>query len=89
MDALRDLWTEAGLQSVATREFAVQRSYADFDEYWMASTASGSLRPTIAAMSADQVEQLKDRTRAQLPVDSSGRITYSARANAVKGQVPR
>ncbi len=89
MDALRDLWTGAGLQSVETRAFTVQRSYADFDEYWAASTASGSLRPTIAAMSAAEVEALKQRTRARLPIDTSGRITYSARANAVKGQVPR
>jgi hypothetical protein len=27
--------------------------------------------------------------RARLPVDASGRITYSARANAVKGYVVR
>jgi len=26
--------------------------------------------------------------RARLPADATGRITYSARANAVKGRVP-
>jgi len=31
---------------------------------------------------------LKARVRARLPVDATGRITYSARANAVKGRVP-
>jgi hypothetical protein len=27
--------------------------------------------------------------RARLPTDATGRITYSARANAVKGRVPK
>jgi ubiquinone/menaquinone biosynthesis C-methylase UbiE len=89
MDALRELWAGTGLQSIETREITVQRSFADFDEYWMMSTGSGSIRPTVAAMSAADVEQLKQRVRARLPVDASGRITCSARANAVKGHVPR
>lgn len=87
IDALRDLWIGTGLQSVETREFTVQRSYADFDEYWMMSTGSGSIRPTLAAMSADEIERLKQSVRARLPADALGRITYSARANAVKGEV--
>jgi SAM-dependent methyltransferase len=89
MDALRDLWTGAGLRSIDTRAFTVQRSYADFDEYWTISAGSGAIRPMLAAMSIDDVERLKERTRARLPVDASGRITYSSRANAVQGQVPR
>src|SRR5216684_4543728 len=31
MDALRDLWTDAGLDAVETREIAVQRTFTDFD----------------------------------------------------------
>jgi SAM-dependent methyltransferase len=87
MDALRDLWTAAGLGSVETREISVGRTFDDFGDFWTLSTGSGSIRPILAAMSADDVERLKQHVRTMLPTDSSGRITYSARANAVKGRV--
>jgi hypothetical protein len=42
----------------------------------------------VAKLSAGDVELLKARLRARLPPDSLGRITYAARANAIKGRVP-
>jgi hypothetical protein len=42
----------------------------------------------IAAMAPNDIELLKVRVRASLPADATGRITYSARANAAKGRVP-
>ena len=39
--ALRDLWTGAGLVAVETREIAVQRIFADFEDFWSTSTHSG------------------------------------------------
>jgi hypothetical protein len=48
-----------------------------------------SVGPTIAAMASGDVELLKARMRARLPADATGRITYSARANAVKGRVAK
>jgi len=89
IDALRDLWTGAGLEAVETREISVQRTFADFEDFWTTSLLGSSIRPTIAAMAAGDVEALKTRLRARLPADASGRITYGARANAVKGRVPK
>jgi SAM-dependent methyltransferase len=88
-EALRGLWADAGLEGIETREITVERSFADFDEFWRASTGTGSMQPMIAAMPADDVTRLRARVRARLPADGQGRITYSARANAVKGRVPR
>ena len=85
---LRDLWTGAGFEAVETREISLQRSFADFEDFWGSSTITGSVRPTLAAMPADKVEQFKARVRARLPADASGRIEYQARANAIKGRVP-
>src|SRR6202166_5015830 len=34
IDAMRDLWTSEGLDAAQTREIIVQRTFADFDEYW-------------------------------------------------------
>jgi ubiquinone/menaquinone biosynthesis C-methylase UbiE len=89
IDALRSLWTEAGLGSIETREISVRRTFDDFSDFWTMSTASGSIQPILAAMPADDVERLKQHVQAMLPTDSSGRITYNARANAVKGRVAR
>jgi hypothetical protein len=40
-------------------------------------------------MPPGDVEVLKTRVRARLPADSAGRIAYQARANAIKGRVPK
>ena len=87
-DALRDLWTGAGLEAVEAREIIVQRTFTDFDDFWDKTTILGTMRPSIAAMARDDAERFKERVRACLPPDSEGRITYSARANAIKGRVP-
>ena len=88
MDALRGLWSGAGLEAVETREITVQRTFADFDDLWTTSLKGTSVGPTLAAMPAGDTERLKARMRARLPPDSTGRITYAARANAIKGRVP-
>ena len=88
MEALRSLWTGAGLDAVETREITVQRTFADFDDFWTTSLLAASVRPTVAAMAPGDVELLKTRVRARLPADAAGRITYGARANAIKGRVP-
>ena len=89
IEALRDLWTRTGLDAVETREITVQRTFADFDDFWTISLSAASAQPTIASMSPNDIELLKARVRARLPADATGRITYSPRANAVKGHVPK
>lgn len=87
MEAMRELWQGAGLEAIETRDITVQRSFSSFDEFWRVSTGTGSIRPTLAAMSADEHERLRQRVQARLPADAQGRITYSSRANAIKGRV--
>jgi ubiquinone/menaquinone biosynthesis C-methylase UbiE len=86
IEALRTLWTDAGLQAVETRDITVQRSFSSFDEFWNATTGS-TLKSRLAEMEAAVVAQLKERVRGRLPGDAQGRITYGARANAIKGRV--
>ena len=88
IDAMRVLWTGAGLDGVETREITVQRTFADFDEYWETILGGASVGPQLAAMAPEGLALLKARMRERLPADAAGRITYSARANAVKGRVP-
>jgi SAM-dependent methyltransferase len=88
IEALRELWTGAGLEAVETREIAVQRTFADFEDYWATILTGPSVGPKLAAMKSDEMTLLKSRMRARLAADGAGRITYGARANAVKGRVP-
>ena len=85
---MADLWTGAGLQAIETRELTVQRTFADFADYWTTVLGGPSVGRGLAGMVAEDLALLKAQMRACLATDAAGRITCSARANAVKGQVP-
>jgi ubiquinone/menaquinone biosynthesis C-methylase UbiE len=86
-DELRDLWVGVGLEAVETRTITVQRTFADFDDFWMAKVRAPTIAPTVAAMGSGEIATLKRRLRVRLPADAAGRITYGARAHAIKGRV--
>lgn len=88
IDALRDLWTGAGFEAIETRAVTVQRTFSDFDDYWTTILGGPSVRPTLTAMTSEELAVLKARMRARLSSEPSGHITCSAWANAVKGRVP-
>jgi SAM-dependent methyltransferase len=88
IDALRDLWAGAGLEAIETRQIVVQRTFHGFDDFWTTTLLSPSVRPVFSMMPPIEAELLKTRVRARLPADATGRITCSARANAVKGRAP-
>jgi SAM-dependent methyltransferase len=87
IEAMRDLWTRAGLDAVETRQITVQRTFAGLDDYWTTILGGPSVGPKLAAMTSEDRTVLKARLRTRLPADTAGRITCSARANAVKGRV--
>jgi len=87
IDAMRQLWAGAGLEDVDTRQIAVQRTFVDFDEYWTIVQGGPSVGPKLAGMAPEDLARLKARMRARLPADTAGRITYGARANAVRSRV--
>jgi SAM-dependent methyltransferase len=88
LDAMRDLWTGGGMNAVETRQIPVQRTFADFDQYWTTVLGGASVSSRLAAMAPEALALLNTRMRARLPADTAGRITCSARANAVKGRAP-
>ena len=89
MPALGGLWTGAGLEVVETREIEIRRTFADFGDLWDSTMGISQVEGAVAQLSSGDVEQLKARLRARLPTDAQGRITYAARANAIKGRVPK
>jgi SAM-dependent methyltransferase len=89
IEAMRELWSDAGLHAVETREITVKRTFADFDDYWTTILMGPNVGPKVAAMASKDIVLLKARLQERLPADAMGGITYSARANAVKGRVPK
>jgi len=89
IEAMRELWRGAGLEAVETREIAVTRTFADFEDFWSTALLGSSIRAMVETRTPDEVAELKRRVNARMPADGAGRITLSARANAVKGRMPR
>ena len=87
LEVLRELWRDAGLERVETREISVARTFADFEDYWTTIHGGPSVGRQLAAMTPADLERLKTQMRARLPADATGRISYAARANAVRGYV--
>jgi hypothetical protein len=81
------LWT-APVWDHRNNRISVQRTFANFDDYWTTILGGPSVGKQLAAMAPEDTALLKARMRARLPADAAGRITYGARANAVKGRVP-
>ncbi len=86
MEALYKLWADAGLEAIETKEITVERTFANFDEFWTISRLAATAGQTIDALAAENIERLKARLRARPAADAVGRITYAARANAIKGR---
>ncbi|MEZ0267824.1 MAG: class I SAM-dependent methyltransferase [Phycisphaerae bacterium] len=87
LDVLTDLWRGAGLADVETRKIEVQRTFADFDEYWATVLDGPSVGRALRALAPTEREPLQAALRAALPADATGRIACRAWANAVKGRV--
>jgi hypothetical protein len=90
IEELRGLFENAGLDQVTTRAIEIEVSYENFDDYWSSQTGlANTAVQAIQKMSEQNIERLKAYLRQHLPSDRSGRIQYPARANAVKGYVPK
>jgi ubiquinone/menaquinone biosynthesis C-methylase UbiE len=88
LETLLALWTNAGLEAVVTREITVSRTFESFDEFWAIIRTTPGLNSIIAGMSSGDLERLKSRMQERLSAGPDGRITYAARAHAVKGHLP-
>lgn len=86
LEALREFWSAAGVMQIEMREISVQRTFADFEEFWLAETKAPSIAPIIAAMAPAEIAELRQRVQARLPAGPEGRVTYGARAHAIKGR---
>lgn len=87
-EVLLQLWRGAGLTAIEARRFTVERTYADFDDYWATVLGGPSSSAALRALKPEDVSRLQQRLRRRLPPDGSGHITFAAHANAIQGRVP-
>lgn len=88
MPNLVEAWTAAGLTAIKSRTITVRREFADFDAFWNAAASADRTQITFRKMGPDKVEALRQAVRARLPAAADGRLTVTARANAISGAVP-
>lgn len=90
IDSLKGLFQQTGLERVETKTIDVCLAYRDFHDFWQAQTPSYA--PTtriIASMTDSERARLMRGVRDELPAAPGGLVEYVARANAVKGRIPR
>ena len=87
LEVMQKLWADAGLRGIETRAITVQRTFADFEDYWGTVLKGPSVAAQLAALAPNDTESLRAKMRERFPADASGKITYGARAHAVKGVV--
>ncbi len=87
LDVMQNLWNTAGLTAVATTEITIQRTFANFSDYWNTVLGSPSAGANLAQMGPADIAQLQVTLRERLTTDTNGLITCTARANAVQGIV--
>jgi ubiquinone/menaquinone biosynthesis C-methylase UbiE len=87
LDTMRELWMQAGLVDVETREITVERTFADFEDLWETTKLVPTMGPVIASMGQSDADALRQKLEERLPPQNDGTVKCAARANAVKGRV--
>ena len=85
-DALRALFSEAGLSDVRTTAIDVPTRFQSFDDYWRPFLGGQGPAPSYAvSLADDDRDALRDRIVEALPRSADGSIDLIARAWAVRG----
>ncbi len=88
LEESRELWAAAGLQEIATHEITVERTFADYEDFWATCLLGPGLGRSIKALEPSQITALKTGVRNLLTTNTDGSLTCTARANAIKRRVP-
>ncbi|HUR90303.1 MAG TPA: class I SAM-dependent methyltransferase [Ramlibacter sp.] len=87
-ERMRELWEDAGFTNVETRSIEAPRTFDSFEQLWEICLLSPSAGQRIREQSPEIQMQLRERVRSKCAPDAQGRITWTGKANAVKGRKP-
>src|SRR5438093_211353 len=88
LENLQALFAQAGFERIATTSIDVTLTFSDFDVFWKAQTPPYSPNTkAIAALPESDRAKVIENVRERLS-DRAGKLSCSARANAVKAHAP-
>ena len=89
-EALKELFSSAGLDAVEVKPIDTPTPFADFDDYWQPFLGGQGPAPAYA-MSLDETARarLRERIRGRLPAAANGSIPLIARAWAARATVAK
>jgi SAM-dependent methyltransferase len=88
-DPLRAMFHAAGLTDTVADEIVVPTVFRDVDDVWSPFLRGTGPAPAyVASLDDDRRAELATRFRSALPADDDGSFHLTARAWAVRGQVP-
>jgi len=86
-EALRTLWSKAGLRHVEVAAIDIETVFRDFDDYWTPFLSGQAPAPSYCmSLTEEARERLRQRLRDSLPIAIDGSIPLYARAWAVQGR---
>lgn len=83
IESLAALFGASGLTDIDCRAMEIVIEFEDFEDCWASQSAI-----VTRGMSEANADRLKAALRERVPAEETGRISYGARANAVRGRVP-
>lgn len=86
-EALKKLWAKLGLTAIATRALVVERTFADFEDYWQSMVIS-SPAGVMEKLSDSEIATLRGLLHDRLPMSATGEITTHSWATAIAGRKP-
>ena len=89
MAKLRSLWTEFQLSDIETEVIKVSRRFNNFDDFWSITTNSASIKAALSNLPTTLLADLREAVQNELPSNADGSITYTAFANAIKGNASK
>ena len=88
-EPLESLFREVGLSAVSVRAIDIPTVFSDFDDYWTPFLGKQGAAPTyLASLEAAAGDRIRETLKARLATAGDGPIALTARAWAVKGEVP-
>ena len=89
-EPLESLFREVGLNSVSVRPIDIPTVFRNFDDYWTPFLGKQGAAPTyLAGLDAAARDRIREALKARLATAGDGTIALTARAWAVKGEVPK
>src|SRR5262245_45089080 len=90
-DVLHATLTAEGYADLEITTIEASQTFRDFEDYWISQTATfpHPVAKSVAALSVQDRERVRDSLRTALPAAADGSITYSSRATAFKARKPR